>query len=204
MVSLVRLLTSNMAHTIPTREPLSFVQSETVTWTKSLSDYPPGTWTLTYALVLAGSSTAQKLITATDNGDGTHLATILDTDSANYGAGNWRWQSKVTDGTSVYALESGTIAVETSFADASSGYDDRSHAKKMVDAYEILILAKASEDVSSYSTPDGVSLSKVTHEELRNELAYWERMYQQEQAQERIDLGFGNPRKVRTRFMGRR
>ncbi len=201
----VRVYFGIMAATIPTYEPESFVQGETVDWTKYLADYVPDDgWELTYALVLAGSTTSQKTITASNEGDGKHTVEITDTESAAYTAGVWHWQAKVSDGTTVKHIGTGRLTVEPSFADAASGLDDRSHAKKMVDTYRTLVEAKAAKDVVGYTTPDGVSLSKASHAELREELAYWERMYAQEKAQERIDLGFGNPRKVRTRRMGRR
>ena len=37
-----------MAITIPSVEPLAFRAGNTIKWKRSESDYPAGTWTLTY------------------------------------------------------------------------------------------------------------------------------------------------------------
>ena len=193
-----------MAATIPTREPSEFTQGETVKFTKSLPDYlPADSWVLSYAFTQDG---VQKTVTATDNGDGTHLVTIAATTSATYTIGKYSWQARVTLSGEVYQVGEGTIEVRPDLSSSSysaTGYDDRTHAKQMVDAYRALSLIKSEEDIAAYVKESGLQISKFTHEEIRNELAYWERMYAQELSAERMLLGFGNPNKIRTRRIGR-
>ena len=196
-----------MAATIPTREPLEFTQGTTVAWTKSLADYPPATWTLSYAFSLLAATSAQKTVTATDNGDGTHLVTITAASSAAYGIGAYRWQSRVTDGTSVYQIAEGTVEVSPDLSAAgyaSTGYDDRSIAKKALDAIESVLAGRAAEDYDGYSMPDGRSLSKMTLAEMITARSKLKVEVSQEEAARRVGLGLGNPNKFHVRFTGRR
>lgn len=183
--------------TIPTKEPANFTAGDTVKWTKSLADYLPADgWVLSYAIVQAS---VQKTITATDNGDGTHLATITATDSGGYATGIWSWQAYVTKASERYTVANGTFEVLANFADQGSGYDARSHVKKVLDALEATILGKASKDQISISV-QGRSLSKMTPEQLIK----WRDIYKAEYARETqaaaISNGSPSKSKIVVRF----
>ena len=182
---------------IPTVEPSSIVQGETLTFTKSLSDYlPADSWVLSYALV---NASGQITFTASDNGDGTHLVDEAPATTAAYTVGTYKYQAKVTGGTDVFLVGEGSIEVETSFAAASSGYDDRSHVKKVLDALEATILGKASSDQLSYSIGNR-SLSKMSPAELLDWRSRYEQEYQRELAAEKVNNGLASGDKILVRF----
>lgn len=184
--------------TIPTTEPLSFIAGDTVKWTKDLSDYKPEDgWTLTYALVQDGN---QETITATDNGDSTHLAAITAATSGAYGLGMYHWQAYVTKATERYTVDSGTLEVLTNFATQSAGYDNRSHVKKTLDALEATILGKASTDQLSVSI-NGRSISNMKPEDLIKWRDLYKSEYAREQKAEAIKNGTGVSSKIVTRFI---
>ena len=47
--------------------------------------------------------------------------------------GLYHWIVEARDGTDVYVVDEGYMEVKTDFAEQTSGYDDRSVTKKMVD-----------------------------------------------------------------------
>lgn len=182
-----------MAPTIPTREPTKVVAGDTVQWTRDLSDYPASEYTLTYALV---NASGQITITASADGD-THA---VSEDTSDWDAGTYRWQSYVTKDSVRTTLETGTIEVKTDFASATSGYDDRSHVKKTLDALEAVIAGKATKDQLSSSVA-GVSVSRLSPDELIRWRDLYKAEWNREKQAERIELGMGTSAKVRLRFL---
>lgn len=165
-----------MSQTIPSTEPQEITAGDTIKWTKSLSDYPASdSWVLSYALVQDGT---QIQITSSASGDD-HAVVVAASTSANYTAGTYSWQSYVTKGLERYSVDAGIIEILPNFDDQSSGYDDRSHAKKTLDALESVIEGKASKDQMAY-TIGGRSLSKMTPQDL----IFWRDHYRAECAKE--------------------
>jgi hypothetical protein len=68
-----------MTAPVPTTEPASVVAGDTLTWKRTLADYPAGTWTLKYRLI---NSAGKFDITAT--AERTDAAKILDQLNAAY------------------------------------------------------------------------------------------------------------------------
>jgi hypothetical protein len=124
---------------IPTIEPTSITAGDTLRWLKQLDDYTPDDgWVLTYALVISGVKVA---ITASDYGDGRHYVNVTATTTAGWTADDYDWQSYVTRAATSerYAVGSGRLQVLPNYAAASSGYDARTHARKMLDAIESVL-----------------------------------------------------------------
>lgn len=151
-----------MATVIPLRAPASFVQGETVKWRWRDADYPPGTWTLSYSFVNADN--AARSVTGTDNGDNTHLITLADTDSRNFGAGDWAWQAFVTDGSERFLVGTGRLEVVRDFTGADN-FEPRSDWEVILDAITATIKGTATVQQSSMSV-GGRSLSERSVEEL--------------------------------------
>lgn len=186
-----------MTATIPTKEPVVFTAGNTVKWTKSLSDYLPADgWVLTYALVMAG-----KLIelTATDNGDGSHLISITAANSVGYTAGIYHWQAYVTKGTERYPVGSARLEIKPNFATQTTGYDNTSHVKNVLDALEATILGKASKDQMSY-TINGTTVARMTPEEIIKWQNHYKILYKQELQAESIANGDAPSNKGQVRF----
>jgi hypothetical protein len=99
---------------------------------------PAPTWTLYYVLQKTGTR-----ITFNSSQDGSstnHLVSLTPATTAGYTVGLYHWVVEARDGTDVYVVDEGYLEIKTDYAEQSSGYDDRSVAKKMVDAYECEIL----------------------------------------------------------------
>lgn len=127
-----------MAQTVPTREPAAVVAGDTVTWLKTVADYPAGDgWVLKYRLINA----AGKIdITASASGDD-HRVLVSASTSAAWAAGTYTWQAYV-DGVSSqrFTVGTGSIEIKPNLAAQASGYDSRTAAKKALDAIEAALL----------------------------------------------------------------
>jgi hypothetical protein len=177
-----------MAAEIPDIEPSSFIAGDTVKWTKSLSDYPATTWTLTYEL----RGVVRKTIVCTANGRD-FLATISATDSAAYQAGDYFWFARVSSGGEVYSVGSGTLTVLENPSVGTSAQDRRSHARKMLDAIEAMLENNASREEMQYeiSVPGG-SIRRLwlcSKDELIRFHSHYAQLVRAEENAERIARG---------------
>lgn len=130
-----------MAYDIPTTEPDRFRAGNTLTWLKTLEDFPASEgWVLYYRLI----NTAGKYdITATASGD-SHLVEVAKATTATYTAGTYTLLSWVDDGTDRHDVGQQQLIVEVNLAAQASGYDTRSNAKQALDAVDAALLAYGS------------------------------------------------------------
>lgn len=189
--------------TIPTVEPSEIVSGDTVKWTKSLTDYLPATWTLVYSLVpqfvdSAGDAINPTTVTATDNGDNTHLATISAATSDGLAAGDYLLVGRVNNGTEYYVVERRNLLVRPDPTDTS--FDARSQVKKVLDAIDAVIAGKATKDQEAETTPDGRSIGRYPWPDLLKLRDKYAALYQREQDQVDIDGGRGAAKTPRVRF----
>jgi hypothetical protein len=119
---------------IPDTEPAQLRAGDTWKWTRSLSDYPAGTWTLKYRFKNAAGGF--ELVATASGTD--HLISILAATTAAYAAGSYSWQAWVESGAEKYTVDSGVCEVQPDYraASAATALDDRTHAAKMLDAIE--------------------------------------------------------------------
>ncbi len=188
-------------NTPPESEPLSFHAGTTVKWKRTdLADFPAPTWTLNYFLQKDG--TKIDFASSQDGSTANHSISLAHSTTAAYTVGIYHWIVEARDGTSVYIVDSGIMEIKTDFAEQGSGYDDRTVAKKMVDAYETLFtnqISNSTLEQLSYSIA-GRSISKLSAGQIREEYHRWKRIYQQELDVERINNGLGTSKKILTRF----
>lgn len=120
-----------MAQTVPTSVPASVTAGDTIAWQRTLSDYPASAgWVLKYRLINA----AGKIdITASAYGDD-HLVGVTAATSTAYAAGDYDWQEFVEKASERYTTATGRITVAPNLAAAASTYDNRSTARKALDA----------------------------------------------------------------------
>ena len=119
---------------IATTEPTIITAGSTIQWTKNLSDYKPEDgWVLSYRFF---SVSQNKEVTATDNGDSTHLAVISATASGGYTSGDYNWQAFVTKGSERFDVGCGELHVN---AYPTGAVEGRSHVKRTLDAIEATI-----------------------------------------------------------------
>lgn len=186
-----------MSVDIATVEPTSVTAGDTLRWLKELSDYPPADgWVLTYALVIDGVKTA---ITASDYGDGRHYVNVAAATTAAWTADDYDWQSYVTRAATSerYTVGAGRLTVLPNFATATSGYDARTHARKMLDAIEAVLEGRGTRgDLDLVSAVIGDK--QITKKpEL---LLTWRDRYRAEVTSESAAAGIGNGGRILVRL----
>ena len=179
-----------------TTVPSSFVQGDTVTWTRSFTDYPASDgWALTYAFVRTGDQQ-----TATGSADGDEFdVTITAANSASFSTGEYKWQEYVTKGAERHTTAEGTVQVELNLVDQTTGYDGRTHNEKVLDAIKAAVEGRADQTQASYSvstSAGSTSISHMTHDELIRAL----RIYEGRVERERRTAGEQNRGKVNVRW----
>ena len=188
-------------NTPPESEPLSFYAGTTVKWKRTdLADFPAPTWTLNYFLQKDG--TKIDFVSSQDGSTANHSVSLAHATTAAYTVGIYHWIVEARSSTEVYVVDSGIMEIKTDFPEQTSGYDDRSVAKKMVDAYEALFanqITNLTLEQLSYSV-GGRSISKLSAGQIREEYHRWKRIYQSELDNERINNGLGTRKRILTRF----
>lgn len=149
---------------IAIQEPLRARAGVTWTWERQdLTAYPAPAWTLTYWLKQQGGSGAHFSIVAAANG-AYHRVTVSAATTAGYLAGDYTWVAIASAGTDSYEVDSGTLTVQPKYSE-NVALDDRSHAKKVLDAIEAVIEGRASKDQQQY-TIGNRALTRMPIDEL--------------------------------------
>ena len=183
-----------MAPPIKTFEPLAFNKGDTVKWAKNLPDYLPSDgWVLKYSFANSGAS---NTITCTDNGDGSHLATIDKTTSAAFAAGHWNWQAYVESATERFTVAEGAIEVLAAMTAATDG---RSHARIVLDNIEAYLENSSNITAASYSIA-GRTLSRIPINELISLRDTYRREVRSEENAQRAASGLPGKNQIRVRL----
>ncbi len=165
-----------MAFPIPTLEPATVIAGDTIQWTRSLPDYRAGDgWSLAYTLINA----AGKITIAASVKDDDFFVNVPAATSANYAPGDYAWRAQVSRAGQVFTVASGRMTVSPSFSGAA--LDDRSAARRMLDAVEAVLENRAGSDVAEYeingrqlkylSIPDLLKLRDRLRFDVQRELA---------------------------------
>jgi len=152
-----------MTATVPTTEPDALRAGMTWAWTRELTDYPAGTWTLTYWFKQLAASGAKFSAVATASGS-THSVSVAAATTAAYTAGEYSWVAVVASGAEVYEVDRGTLTLLPKY-NADAALDDRSHARVVLDAIEAVIENRATLDQQEY-TIGNRSLKRMSVDEL--------------------------------------
>lgn len=139
-----------MTASIPTTEPTELRAGDTWRWTRSLANYPASSgWTLKYRYK---NATGGFEIVASASGADFSVSIAAATTAA-YTAGTYAWTAWVEGGSSEkYTVDGGVCTVKADYraAAASTPLDDRTHARKVLDAIESVIEGRASKDQERY------------------------------------------------------
>ena len=183
----------------PATEPSSVIAGDTLVWTKTLTGYPASAgWTLNYRLINAA---AKYDIAAAASGD-SYAITVAASTSATWAAGNYTWQSYVTNvGGERYTIQTGEIVIKANWAGQSAGLDTRSNAKIILDTLEAAWVTAAATRayVMDYKIADRM-MRFTTRAEWIAEIDYWRREVAKETRAERLAAGLGSGRTVYVRF----
>lgn len=117
---------------IPEKEPSQLRVGDTWRWTRSLADYPAGTWTLNYRFKNAAGGFE---IAASASGT-THDITVDAVTTGAYTAGDYQWMAWVVSGAEKFTIDQGSATLLPDYRSgaATAALDDRSHARKTLEA----------------------------------------------------------------------
>ncbi len=177
-------------------EPKEIRKGLSETWTESINDYPATNYTLKYNLQ---NSSANVAIVSTADGNA-HTVILTASTTAGYTAGTYKWQSyveNISDSDEKVFIAQGTIEIVNTFL--SGNTDQRSHARKTLEAIEAVIENRATQDHLSYSIA-GRSISLMTLKELIEAESIYAYKVKQEELQERINEGKDVGNKILVRF----
>jgi hypothetical protein len=183
---------------IPTLEPTRFRAGDTISWSKSLSDYPASdSWVLHYRLW----NQANKYdIDATADGSD-HLVSVSAATSAAYKAGDYQWTSWVTLGSERYTVSAGRVTVLPDIAAITSpGYDSRTNAQKVLD---LLDAAKLAHGPSAWTQEYEIAGRRMRFTSVVDFLKYYDRISADVRREKNAELMLkgGRPRnRVNVRF----
>ena len=149
----------------------------------------------------------QISITATtdteDTDDFIFTATAATTSA--YVAGDYQWQIIATLSTVRYTIALGRVTCVDNIAARVALYDNRSHAKKVLDAIEAVLEGRASRTQGEMAySKSGRSLQLTPIPELLKLRQVYKREYEAELALEQMKTGMGSGRKIVTRFVNAR
>lgn len=187
-----------MAAPIPTTEPSYIQAGDTLTWSKSLPDYPASAgWSLGYRLI---NAQAKIDITATASGDD-HLVTIAAATTAAYAAGVYTWVAHVTLATDRYTIGKGSVTVQPDLAAQSAGFEARSTAKKALDDLRAALLAwlAGGGHVQEYEIA-GRRMRFASAADIQARIGIAEREVARETAAQRMAAGLCAANRVYVRF----
>lgn len=182
--------------TIPDNEPATLRAGDTWRWTRSLSDYPAPGWVLKYRFKNAAGGFE---ITATASG-ADHSVTVAAATTTSYAAGRYTWQAWVEGGSSEkYTVDEGTFEVLPDYRSgtATAALDDRSHARKMLDAIEAWLESRDMA-VASYQIA-GRQMQYIPPAELLKLRSKYRTEVQAEENAARLARGEGIGRKIQFR-----
>ena len=188
-----------MAIEIPDIEPARVRAGDTVTWRKTLADYPASAgWTLYYRLIAAA---AKIDITAAADGD-THLVTVAKATSAGWTPGAYTYVAWVASGTERATVAQGAMTVLPDLAAVTAaGYDSRSQAKKMLDAIDAALLSLSSgERLAVVEAELAGRRLKYDLNNLMNLRNLYAAQVRAEENAERAALGLGPRNKINVRI----
>ncbi len=163
----------------PTTEPTKISAGNTLTFSKTLSDYPAGGgWQLSYALRgPANISLAWGVVVSAD-GDG-FLVNVPAATTATWTPGNYWFFAFLThtDGRR-FPGGDGEIKILPNQATASGAYDGRTHAQKVLAAIEAMMEGTASREEQSLSVTSATGTTRDLQFFPRSELILLQKHYQ--------------------------
>lgn len=190
-----------MAIDIITYEPKVLIAGDTWKWKRTDLgiDYPSSEWTLSYE----GRGASTGTISITSGRDGTsedYLVNVSATTTASYVVGQYTWSAFVTKSSERYQIRSGFWEVKENLATASAGFDNRSFARKTLEAIELLLTGRASNAVERYRIGDR-ELIKIPMEELLTIRDKYRAEVNREDNAERVKKGLPSRHLIQTRFI---
>jgi hypothetical protein len=187
-----------MTAPIPTTEPLQARAGMTWQWRREdLADYPASTWTLKYWFKKTGSTGANFSITASADGANFSIS-VAATTTQGYTAGDYTWAAVVTAGSEAFEVDHGFLKLLSRY-DQAANLDDRTHARKVLDAINAVLEGRATLDQQEY-TIGNRSLKRMPIADLIKLKSVYEQMVASETAADRLAQGRSIGGKIQVRL----
>ena len=182
-----------MAATVPTVEPDFLFQGDTLTFQKSLTDYPATDgWSLSYYFVATDGSGKAFNFSASSSGNNF----LVSTPTSGFEIGTYQGRAKVTKDGESFTVWQGTIEI---LPNLEQGGDLRSHARKTLDNIEAVIEGRANSTILD-STVNGTQLKRIPFSDLLDLQAVYKMKVRNEEVQAAIRAGKPTGRTVFNTF----
>lgn len=158
---------SNALTTAADGEPSRVTAGDSLLWQRSdiAADYPPGEgYALAYRFAPVEGGGAPASATATDE-DGVWQIAVPSATTEGWAAGDWRWAAAVSKDGGRVVVDQGSFVVDPDPL-GDTAPDQRSHARRVLDAIEDTIEGRATSSQLKTAFEDGRSIEHMPHSEL--------------------------------------
>lgn len=178
---------------IPAYEPREIVIGSTLKWTRDLRDHPASEYSVTYYFRGAGKGFDAAAVPDEVDAD-LHSVTVSAATTAEMTPGNYFWQAVAEKGGEKFVVAVGEAKAVAGLAAVAVGtaVDQRSRAKKTLDAIDALLAGKATLDQQQYEISGGGGsrmLSRIPISELLKLRDTYARIVARERRRERVKRG---------------
>lgn len=167
-------------------EPTQLRAGDTATWSETVDDYKASAgWTLKYAL---RSNVGSINITSAADGDD-HEVSLTAAVTAAYTAGMYQYQAYIENAATTirHTLYTGAMEILSNLVSAGA-IDTRTHIRKVFEAIKARIEGRAGKEYDSVQIA-GRNVALLKPEELVKWYHHYERLLDQEEANERVARG---------------
>lgn len=175
------------------------IAGDSLVFTTSVPDYPPTAgYTLTYRLVRRDAAGAPISFAAGVSGD-VYSVAVTPATTAAWTPGRYTWASYASKAGERYTVGQGELVIEADPATVAAPYDNRSHARKVLDAIEAVLEQRATTDQMQMSIA-GRSLTRMQVADLLVLRDRYRAEVGSEDAAAKLAAGQKNPRFIGVRF----
>jgi hypothetical protein len=175
------------------------IAGDSLVFTTSVPDYPPSAgYQLDYRLVRRDAAGAAISFTAGTSGD-VYSVAVTPATTAAWTPGRYTWASYASKAGERYTVGQGELVIEADPATITAPYDNRSHARKVLDAIEAVLENRATTDQQQVSIA-GRSLVRMPVAELLKLRSVYAAEVRSEDAAIRAAAGLGAGGRVLVRF----
>ena len=175
------------------------IQGDSLVFTTSVPDYLPAAgYTLTYRLVRRDAAGTAITFSATASGD-LYAVSVAPATTATWTPGTYTWAAYASKAGERYTVASGELVIKADPATVTAPYDNRSHARKVLDAIQAVLENRATTDQQQVSIA-GRTLTRIPVAELLVLRDRYRADVANEDAATRMAAGSKNPRFIGVRF----
>jgi hypothetical protein len=175
------------------------IAGDSLVFRTSVPDYPPSAgYSLTYRLVRRDAAGSAITFTAGVDGD-EYSVNVPPATTAPWTPGRYTWASYASKTGERFTVGQGELVIEADPATIGAPYDNRSHARKVLDAIEAVLENRATTDQQAVSIA-GRQVTRMPISELLRLRSVYAAEVQSELAAARSAAGLGAGGRVLVRF----